>query len=123
MCIYIHVYITHTYILQYTHMYKHMCMCAKLLQSCPNLCNPMDCSSHGFPVHGILQARLSEWVAVPSSRGSSRARHQTSVSCDSCTAGGFFTAETYSQYQIMGTHNSLILFLISRSCLLSCHYY
>ena len=123
MCIYIHVYITHTYILQYTHMYKHMCMCAKLLQSCPNLCNPMDCSSHGFPVHGILQARLSEWVAVPSSRRSSRARHQTSVPCDFCTAGGFFTAETYSQYQIMGTDNSLILFLISLSCHLSCHYY
>ena len=123
MCIYIHTYITHTYILQHTHVYKHTCMRVKSLQSHPNLCNPMDCSPPGFSVHGILQARLSEWVAVPSSRRSSRARHQTSVPCDFCTAGGFFTAETYSQYQIMGTDNSLILFLISLSCHLSCHYY
>ena len=44
---------------------------AKLLQSCPNLCNPMGCSPPGFSVHGILQARILEWVVMPSSRGSS----------------------------------------------------
>ena len=108
--------------LQYTLTYKHMCMRAKSLQSCPNLCNPMDCRPPGFSVHGILQARLSEWVAVPSSRGSSWSRHQTCVSCDYCPAGGFFTAETYSQYQIMGTDDSLILVLISCSCHLTCPY-
>ena len=39
---------------------------AKLLQSCPTPCNPMDCSPPGSPVHGILQARTLGWVAVPS---------------------------------------------------------
>ena len=40
-------------------------------QSRPSLCDPMDCSSPGSSVHGILQARILEWVAMPSSRGSS----------------------------------------------------
>ena len=40
-------------------------------QSCPTLCNPMDCSPPGSSVHGILQARILEWVAIPFSRGSS----------------------------------------------------
>ena len=47
-------------------------MHAESLQSCPTLCNPMNYSSPGFSVHGILQARILEWVAVPSSRGSSQ---------------------------------------------------
>ena len=42
---------------------------AKLLQSCPTLCDPMDCSLPGSFVLGILQARTVEWVAMPSSRG------------------------------------------------------
>ena len=37
---------------------------AKSLQSCPTLCDPMDCSLPGSPVHGILQARILEWVAI-----------------------------------------------------------
>ena len=45
-----------------------VCVRVKSLQSCPILCNAMDCTS--FSVHGILQARILEWVAVPSSRGS-----------------------------------------------------
>ena len=44
------------------------------LQSCPTLCHPMDCSPPGSSVHGILQARILEWIAVPFSRGSSRPR-------------------------------------------------
>ena len=48
--------------------------CAKLLQQCPTLCNPMDCSLPGSSVHKILQARVLEWIAVPSSRESSRPR-------------------------------------------------
>ena len=43
----------------------HACMHAKLLQSCLTLCNPMDCSPPGSSVHGILQARILEWVAQP----------------------------------------------------------
>ena len=47
----------------------HVCVCAKLLQSCLTLCNPMDYSPSGSSVHGILQARMLEWVAMPFSRG------------------------------------------------------
>ena len=60
--------------------------CAKLLQFCLTLCNPIDCSPLGSSVHGILQARILEWVAMPSSRGSSGPRDRTHVSWVSCTA-------------------------------------
>ena len=63
-------------------------MCS-VAQSCPTPCDPMDCSPPGSSVHGILQARILEWVAMPSSRGSSQPRDQTHVSC---IAGGFFTS-------------------------------
>ena len=43
-------------------------------QSCPNLCNPMDCSPPGSSVHGILQARILARTAIPFSRGSSQPR-------------------------------------------------
>ena len=66
---------------------------AQLLQLCLTLCDPMDCSPPGFSVHGILQARILEWVAVPSIRWSSWPRDQTQVSCISCITGGFFTAK------------------------------
>ena len=56
----------------------------KVTQSRLTLCNPMDCT-----VHGILQARILEWVAYPFSSGSSRPRDRTGVSC---IAGGFFTS-------------------------------
>ena len=55
-------------------------MHAKSLQSCPTLCGPMDHSPPGSSVHGILQVRIVEWVAMPSSRGSSRPRDQTCIS-------------------------------------------
>ena len=48
-----------------------VCMRAKLLQSCPTLCNPMDGGLPASLVHGISQARILEWVAIFSSRGSS----------------------------------------------------
>ena len=60
------------------------CVCAKLLQSCPTLCDPMDCSLPGSPVHGILQARILEWVAMSSSSGSSWPVDWTCVSYVSC---------------------------------------
>ena len=56
----------------------------KVSQSCPTLCDPMD-----YTVHGILQASILEWVAVPISRGSSQPRDWTQVPC---IAGGFFTS-------------------------------
>ena len=60
-------------------------MHAKSLQSCPTLCDPMDCSPPDSSVHGILQARILEWVAMPFSRGSSWPRKGTCVSYVSCT--------------------------------------
>ena len=54
-------------------------------QSCQTLCDPMDYSSPGSPVHGILQARILEWVVILFSRGSSQPRKW------SCSAGRFFT--------------------------------
>ena len=66
---------------------------AQSLQSCPTLCDPMDCSPPGSSVHGILQVRILEWVAMPSSRGSSQPRDRTYISYISCIAGRFFTAE------------------------------
>ena len=62
----------------------HDCMCAKSLQSCSTLCNPMDHGLPGYPVHGIVQARILEWVAISSSRESSWSRDGTWVSCISC---------------------------------------
>ena len=53
-------------------------------QSCSALCNPVDCSLLGFSVHGILQARTLERVAMPFCRGSCWPRDQTHVSCVSC---------------------------------------
>ena len=50
-------------------------------QLCPTLCDPMDCSLPGSSVCGILQARILEWVAISSSRGSSRPRDGNQVSC------------------------------------------
>ena len=56
----------------------------KVTQLCPTLCNPMDCI-----VHGILQARILEWAAVPFSRGASQPRDRIQVSR---IAGGFFAS-------------------------------
>ena len=56
----------------------------KVTESCPTLCNPMD-----YAVHGILQARILEWVTFPFSRGSSQPRDQIQVSL---MAGRFFTS-------------------------------
>ena len=63
-------------------------MCVLVIQSCLTLCDPLDCSPPGSSVHGILQARILDWVAFPFSRGSSWPKRQT---CDSCIAGRFFT--------------------------------
>ena len=59
-------------------------MCAKLLQSCLTFCNPMDCSLPGSSIHGILQARILEWVTMTCSWGSSLPRDRTHVSYVSC---------------------------------------
>ena len=63
----------------------HVCVHAKSLQSCPTLCNPEKGSLPGSSVHGILWARILEWVSMPSCRGSSWPRDQTDVPYVSCT--------------------------------------
>ena len=66
-----------------------LCAVCLVAQSCPTICDPMDCSLPGSFVHGgILQARILEWDAMLSSRGSSEPRDKTQVSC---IAEGFFT--------------------------------
>ena len=59
--------------------------------------DPMDCSPQGSSVHGILQARMLECIAIPFSRGFSLPRDQTSVSC---IAGRFFTSEPQIYYNL-----------------------
>ena len=76
-------------------------MHAQSLQSCPTLCDPMDCSLPGSSVHGILQAGvLLEWVAMPASRGYSQSRNRTHIPCTCCTGR-----------QILYPLNHLLLFL------------
>ena len=57
--------------------FLHILKCSVVTQSCPTLCDPMDCSPPGSSVHGILQARILEWVAISSFRGCSRPRDRT----------------------------------------------
>ena len=56
-------------------------LCVLVAQSSPTLCDPMDYSLPGFSVHGILQAGVLEWIAIPFSRGTSKPRDQTLVPC------------------------------------------
>ena len=53
---------------------------SEVAQSCPTLCDLVDCSPSSSSVHGILQARILEWVAISFTRGSSQPRDQTQVS-------------------------------------------
>ena len=77
---------THIVTDTYTRLCIHV-MKSEVAQTCPTLCDPVDCSPPGSSIHGILQARILEWVAIPSSRGSSQPRDRTQVSC---TASRFF---------------------------------
>ena len=57
------------------------CYCCLVMKLCPTPCNPMDGSPPGSSVHGILQARILEWIAMPSSMGPFPPRDRTHVSC------------------------------------------
>ena len=73
---------------------------SEVAQSCPTICDPMDCSLPGSSVHGILQARILEWVAIPFSRGSSQLRDWTWVSLHCrriLLQGSFCYAESESE--------------------------
>ena len=58
-------------------------------KSCPTLCDPMDCSPPASSVHGILQASILEWGAMPSSRGSSPPRDRATFLMPPALAGRF----------------------------------
>ena len=81
----------------------------KVTQSCPNLCDSMDCSLPGCSIRVILQARILKWVAYPFSRGSSRPRDRTGVSC---IAGRFFTS-----WATRESSGGLVKIQISGTCL------
>ena len=65
--------------------------CVLVSQSCLTLCNPMDCSSPGSSVHGMLQVRILEWVASPSSRDLADPGVQPELLMSPTFSGGFFT--------------------------------
>ena len=65
-------------------------MCAKSLQLCPILCSTKDCRLPGSSVHGILQEKILEWVAMPSSITSSKHRDGNRSLTSPALAGGFF---------------------------------
>ena len=87
-------------------------------QSDLTLCDTMDYSPPGFSIHGVLQARILEWIAVPFSRGPSWPRDRSRVSC---TAGRLFTVRDYKQIHnapVRLSKVSLCLNSPSLSCLL-----
>ena len=73
------------------------CKCVLVAQSCPILCDPMYCSPPGPSVHGILQAKILKWIAIPFSRGSSWPRDRIQVFC---FTGRFFTFESHSNFML-----------------------
>ena len=85
---------------------------SEVAQSCPILCDPMDCSLPGSSVHGIFQARILEWVAISFSRGSSRPRDWTWVSR---VVGRCFTvwatSEAHWEAQIKVTRSRIVQWL------------
>ena len=91
-----------------THTVTCVCVCvhAKLFQSCPTLCYTMACSSPGFSVHRSFQARILEWVAVPSSRRCSQKGSHPCLIMSPAPAGGFFTASTTWEYLIVKSKHS-----------------
>ena len=60
---------------------QHSIVVVLVTQSCMTICDAVDCSPTGCSVHGILQARILEWVVIPFFRGSSEPRDWTQVSC------------------------------------------
>ena len=77
------------------------CTHAKSLQSCPTLCNAMDCNPPGSSVHGILQARMLEWVAMPSSRGLPNPGIKPTSLTSPALAGRFFTTSTPGKLRLV----------------------
>ena len=84
--------------------YLYVWVCAKSLQLCPTLCDPMDCSPPGPSVHGTLQARILEWVAIlQGGLPEPGIKHKSLMSL--ALAGGFFTtSDTWEASNYLHTH-------------------
>ena len=79
---------------------------SEVAQLCPTLCDPIGCSLPGSSVHGIFQAKILEWLAIPFSRGSSWARDWTMISC---VAGRLFTIWATRETHILDVKTTLLL--------------
>ena len=80
-------------------------------QSCPTLCDPLDCSPPGSSVHGILQARILEWVVISFSRGSFQPRDQTLISYVSCFGSWIWGCkESDMTEQLIHNHHHIYIF-------------
>ena len=93
--------------------WKRRCVCA---QSCPTLCDPMDCNLPGSSVHGILQARILEWVSIPFSnfQGNFLTQGLTRVSY---IEGGFFYHVSYQGRPQSVPRKCLCIWLTLLQCL------
>ena len=93
------------------HFYSlRACVRAKLFQLCPSLFNPMNRSPWCSSVHGILQARILNWVAMPSSRGSSWSRDQPCISYACCIGrwvGSLLVVSPWNTFQYSCLENSM----------------
>ena len=85
---------------------------SEVAQSCPTLCNPMDCSPPGSSVHAILQARILEWVAISFSSGSFRPRDWTQVS--------HIAGRCFNLWATREAHMKCLLLLSHFSCVRLC---
>ena len=100
-------------LLSLMNMLKEGCMNVKLPQSCTTVCDPIDCSPPGSSIHEILQARILQWVAMPSSRESSWPRIEPTYLMSPALAGGFFTTSATS---VQFTHSVVSYSLWPTDC-------
>ena len=87
------------------HKPSSVLVCAELLQSCLIVCDPMDCSPPGSSLCGILQARVLQWVAMPSSRGSSKLGIEPESLMSPTLSGGFLTSSATWEAQFSTQHS------------------
>ena len=97
------------------------CMCAKSLQSCLTLCDTMNHSPPGSSVHGILQERILEWVAVPSSRDIPNSGIEPASLICPALAGRFFTTSKTWEAQNIHTATAAAAAASLQSCLTLCN--
>ena len=92
------------------------CLCAKLPQACLTLCNPMNCSLPSSSVYGILQARILEWIALPSSRDPPDPGITPTCLASPALAGRLFTTSSF-----LTSSEGASYFLLIRSNQQRCH--